>query len=359
MPKKTDYEEDFSTNEIIVRLKDYAQYLRSQILLIIILTLVGAVIGFCYALMQPTIYTAKTTFVVEDSKSFNSFNGLASIAGQFGVDIGEGVGSGLVSGENILLYLKSSSLIQDVLLRDWDSLNKVLYIDIYLQKTKKYNIFNGNNDKKYNYFKNISINYTRERDSIIQSATKEIIDNRLEIYKVDKKSGFIQVNFTMEDEIFAKKFSENLLETGVEKFIRIKTKKQQQTVNSLQIRADSLYRLLNTKSFSNAGMQIQAETNDLNPLYGKATLAGSEINSRDKGILAVIYTEVVKNLELAKFTLSQEVPVIQIVDKSKYPLEKNTPSKFKYSFSVSFLFLFTVVLFLTFWRWISSVLDNF
>jgi uncharacterized protein involved in exopolysaccharide biosynthesis len=40
-----------------------------------------------------------------------------------------------------------------------------------------------------------------------------------------------------------------------------------------------------------------------------------------------VYGEVVKNLELAKFTLSQETPVIQIVDRDEYPLKRTKASK--------------------------------
>ncbi|MGC8025682.1 hypothetical protein ACP3WI_25235, partial [Salmonella enterica] len=47
----------------------------------------------------------------------------------------------------------------------------------------------------------------------------------------------------------------------------------------------------------------------------------------DKTMLSTVYAEVVKNLELAKFTLSQETPVIQIVDNSLFPLIRNKVSK--------------------------------
>jgi hypothetical protein len=47
---------------------------------------------------------------------------LASLAGQFGVDVGGASGSAVVlSGDNILLYFKSESLAREVLLSKYDS----------------------------------------------------------------------------------------------------------------------------------------------------------------------------------------------------------------------------------------------
>jgi uncharacterized protein involved in exopolysaccharide biosynthesis len=60
-------------------------------------------------------------------------------------------------------------------------------------------------------------------------------------------------------------------------------------------------------------------------------------------MLATVYAEVVKNLELAKFTLSQETPVIQIVDESNLPLQKNKENKILTTILVAFLFSFLLI----------------
>lgn len=43
-------------------------------------------------------------------------------------------------------------------------------------------------------------------------------------------------------------------------------------------------------------------------------------------MLSSIFASVVQNLELAKFTLSQETPAIQIIDRPTFPLIKNKKS---------------------------------
>lgn len=83
----------------------------------------------------------------------------------------------------------------------------------------------------------------------------------------------------------------------------------------MQRRADSLLALLNNKSYSVAASQML----DINPGFKTATVP-TEIASRDKTVIATLYAEVTKNLEASKLILSQQTPVIQILDKPAWPL---------------------------------------
>jgi uncharacterized protein involved in exopolysaccharide biosynthesis len=80
-------------------------------------------------------------------------------------------------------------------------------------------------------------------------------------------------------------------------------------------------------------------------LYRTGTAVAVETTVRDKTMLATIFASIVQNLELAKFTLSQETPVIQIVDTPEFPLQKNKMSRLKNAvlFSI-FLALFFIIL---------------
>jgi uncharacterized protein involved in exopolysaccharide biosynthesis len=67
---------------------------------------------------------------------------------------------------------------------------------------------------------------------------------------------------------------------------------------------------------------------------------------------------VVKNLELAKFTLQQETPVIQVVDRSYLPLQKEKESKLKGLLLGGILAGFLTICFLLARRWWKSILSN-
>jgi capsule polysaccharide export protein KpsE/RkpR len=59
-------------------------------------------------------------------------------------------------------------------------------------------------------------------------------------------------------------------------------------------------------------------------MLGKVVL---ERTRRDVQMLSLMYAEVLKNMEIAKFTLDNQTPFFQVVDKPTLPLEKKKVSR--------------------------------
>jgi hypothetical protein len=137
--------------------------------------------------------------------------------------------------------------------------------------------------------------------------------------------------------------------------VQSKIKIKAANVALLQKRADSLGALLNRNTYSAAAAQQSLV--DINPALRTAPVS-AEIMSREKMMIATIFAEVVKNLELAKFTLQQETPVIQVVDRSYLPLQKEKESKLKGLLLGGILAGFLTVGFLLARRWWKSILSN-
>jgi hypothetical protein len=104
-------------------------------------------------------------------------------------------------------------------------------------------------------------------------------------------------------------------------YLDIKTGTAQANISKLQRRSDSLLVLLNHKSYVAAANQPL----DINPGV-KSAVVPLEIVSRDKTVLATLYAEVTKNLEASKLILSQQTPVIQILDRPGQLLNDNKRS---------------------------------
>jgi hypothetical protein len=134
--------------------------------------------------------------------------------------------------------------------------------------------------------------------------------------------------------------------------VESKTKTKSLNVAKLQRKSDSLAALLNDKTYSAAASQQNLV--DVNPAIRKATI-NAEISSREKAMVLTIFSEVVKNLEISKTMLNQETPIIQVVDQSSFPLEKERVGKLRSLILGSFLAGFVVVLFLLLKRWFSSL----
>lgn len=342
--------DELSLKELIQNLGEWWRYLKMHWLKIAFVGFVGGCLGFVYAWIQPTTYTAKLTFVVEEGKSGSSgLGGLGSLAGQYGVDVGGAGGGGLLSGDNILLYFKSESLAREVLLSKFDSVSNKSVADVYAEVYEFKNKWAKNEKIGKVDFPSISLSkkkYSRLQDSLIQKITSNILESQFVVAKTDKKAGFIEVSATMENETLAKIYCERIVKVAVDRYINIKTQRQKTTVDKSQARVDSVANLLGKKTESGAALATSSSTMDINPLYKTRTSVAVETTIRDKTMLATIFASVVQNLELAKFTLSQETPVIQIVDASGFPLKKDKAGRLKTAIIFSIVFSFILIVFL-------------
>lgn len=339
--------EEISLREIALKFKEWLNYLSKRWVIISFFGLVGGLSGFFYASIQKSVYIAKVTFIVEEGKGASSgLGGLASLAGQFGVDFGGSSQGGILSGDNILLYFKSPSLAREVLLTKFngDSLKSIAdeYAKVYglTEKWEK-------NDKvgKINFpILTSKTVYSRLQDSLLKEIIQQINLKQFSVARTDKKAGFIEVSSAMENELLAKTYSERIVKKVVERYVNLKTERQYSTVQNLQSQVDSIANLLRQKTFSGAALQNSSSTMDINPLYKTGTSVATETTLRDKALLTTIFATVTQNLELAKFTLSQETPVIQIVDTPILPLKIEKMSRLKLAIIGSLLFGFILVL---------------
>jgi hypothetical protein len=284
-----------------------------------------ALLGVLIAWFSPVTYSTNLSFVVEEGKS-SSTSGLSALAGQFGFDMSSVTGgSNMLAGDNIIGLVSSRRIIEKALLSSYDKNNKKSLADVYAEKYKLKEKW----DKKFKTSINFPVQESRQgfsyrQDSLLQIIETFIMKEQLSVIRKDKKMSFINVSSTMKDELLTKLFTERLVEEATSFYIETKTRRQRANVDRLQNRADSIARLLNIKTFSTAS--VQSTILDVNPLF-KTELVDAEVSARDKLMLGTIYAEVVKNLEIQKATLTQETPVIQVVDAALLPLKKNKTSK--------------------------------
>jgi len=319
-------EEEFSFRELFRKRKQDLLFLKRYRKRIAIVAAIGALFGAFLAWYLPASYTARISFVVEDTKSSGS--GLVSaLAGQFGFDIGglTGSSSGLLAGDNVLELLVSRKMIKKTLTSPFDSSGYTLadrYADVYKLKPKWEKL--KNRGGKPIAFPPQTETYSRFQDSLLHTMMKRIAEKEISVSKPDKKLSFFALTTTMRDEKLAELFSKRLMYETSEFYIQTKTKRIRTNVDRLQHRADSIEDLLNQKTYSaSASTKVLL---DLNPAYTTAGVGG-EVEERDKRVLQTVYAEIVKNLEVSRTMLIQETPTFQLVDEPEMPLKKN---KLKY-----------------------------
>jgi hypothetical protein len=322
------YEPEFSFKKLFNdRAGDVAYIFQFKKALALVL-IIGALLGALTARLWTPTYTARLTFVVDDSKSTGGAGGLSALAGQLGFNLdGLGGASGVLAGDNVEELIKSHKLIKATLLTAYDSTqtlaDRYAAVNKLDKKWLKYSP-----DGKITRFPLNGVKNSRLQDSLLHEMTTLILSGEFGISKTDKKLGFFEVNATMKDEKLAMLFCNRMIKQSTDFFISTKTKRLRSNVERLQQRADSIGAILNHKTYdlSAANQSLL----DINPAYTKAN-ASVDIKERDKIVLSTIFSETVKNLESSKTMLAQETPTVQVVDEPELPLKKN---RLKYSIAI-------------------------
>lgn len=292
------------------------------------------------------IYTAQMSFVSENDKSSKA-GSYASIAAQFGIDIGLG-GGGAFEGENLIEFFKSRRLIDQTLLSP-SGMDDKLIIDWYIENNNLKNKWKRKDESVLgiNFFKDLNNNYTRKHDSLLNLVADEIIKKRLDIDKKDKKIDFIFLKIESNNQEFGKIFIETLANNAIKYYSEYKTKKSKQNVDLLQRQTDSVREEL----YGKMGQVAQQNDLNINPLKQQLKVPAQKIQSNLQ-VNATVYSELVKNLELAKLTLLKETPLIQIIDKPRLPL-KNQIISYKVAIALFFsigVFIFSALKVFLFWK---------
>jgi len=319
--------EQIKLTDIIELLKRFLAYLLSKYKLIVTTTFITTLISFGYWYFQEPNYKATATFIVEEGSSKGG--GLSGIASQFGIDIGGLLGGGsasLFSGENIFEIMKSKLIIEKVLttnIQNPSDQKNILLADLYLEISGMRKQLN----QKSIEFKNFKFVDGKNNinnilyDSLMNVIYTRLITENLIIDKLNKKASIITISITSPSQLFAKNFTEKLLEQTSNLYIEIKTGNLSRSIAKIQHKADSLQKSLNNiydRSYINLSRPMEA-------------------TNRDKTVTYTLYGEVIKNLETLKISLINQTPIIQVLDLPKYPLKN-----LKYKLNILLLIGFAV-----------------
>jgi hypothetical protein len=303
-----------SLNDLINTIRLFCNYLLRKWWLLTLFVLAGIVLGTAYYYRQKSKYTAVCTFVLEEKSSGSS--GLSGLASQFGFNIGSLSGGGIFSGDNILNILKSKKVVEQVLLsKISESSGKATLADLYLDFTGLKDSWQKKTSlAQINFFNSEQLNPIQ--DSILNAIYEGIVRNNLSAEKKSKQGTIIQVQVTTSNSLFARLMTERLVDAAGKLYLDLRIGTAEGNIKQLQRRSDSLLMLLNNKSYSAAASQPL----DINPGIKTASVP-VEIAMRDKTVLTTLYAEITKNLEVSKMLLSQQTPVIELLDRPEYLLK--------------------------------------
>jgi hypothetical protein len=318
-------------------------------LYIIIFTFLFGFLGYYIAFTDEANYDAEITFVIEDNETSSPLGGLGGIASQFGLDFGGS--SNAFSQANIEELVKSRRLIEDALLTPAVVDNKEdKLINHFISLIK----LDENWDDSIKYIANFPVEkdlFSFEQDSIMSIVYNKIASSFVNIdFKNETNIMYLKVNSENED--FSLRFVESLIKKLDKYYISFQTAKAQLNLNFISKRADSVLIELQSAEL------LYAEYKDSNFGVRKSKGVLQELRlQRDVQILNVMYSEIIKNLELTKFTSLNQKPLISIIDSPKFPLKQNLKSKSKYFVLFFILGFFISAFYFTMKQLIKDELD--
>lgn len=334
--------DEISVKELVQKLQATLAYLWAYRLRLMLMGLLGGALGFGYAhFFKEVIYTSRLTFAVEE-KSGGGVGNLAGIASQFGFDLGGG-GGGLFTSDNLVLLLRSQNIIESSLLTPLAQLNNDHLLNAYLKEHFAKELTKG----KLNL---IAPDKARNRFSRLEDSTLLVVINRVQnatkVGRLDKKASIIDLQITDTNEQWAYLMSLQLIEKAKAMYLELKTGKTARTLAVLETRVDSVKRALDGLMGAAA---VEADQNQsLVLMRARVPVAKKQMQIQ---LLTAMYGELVKNLELTRFTLEREEPVIQLIDEPHQPLKKTGKRRVSIGFVTGVVFVLLTCVRLVVHRW--------
>ena len=333
MSEKNDHiEESISISFIVDSIKDWVSFIFSKKRIIIRGTIIIMILIISYNYIKSPVHYARTTFVLDNDTSSGSMGDLSSLASLAGINASSFIeASSLFQIDNIQELYRSSSMLKNTLLSSAKINDKeILIIERFAKAEKLINKWRklGINLED---FKNKKL--SRLQDSLIKESIKLIKKEYLLVDKPSRKTTILEIGFIHKDELLAKSFNENLVSIVNKFYFDTKTLKTGANLEILKKQSDSV------KNVLNESILVLAEKDQNIPYLNaldKISLIPYQKAMIDVQVNSAIYGEIVKQLELAKVTHRNNMPLIQIIDKPILPLE-NSRWKLVKTFFLSFI----------------------
>jgi hypothetical protein len=320
--------DEISLKELIKKGREWFSYLLGQWKIIVLAAIIGAGLGLAYSFSKKPIYTATLSFALEDEKGGGGLGGALGLASSFGIDLGGGGGS-IFTGSNLTELFKSRAMVEQTLLSPVVIDGKTISLaEMYIQNNGWREKWNDKPKFKAIQFlpDTKRIHFTRLHDSILGVMYQDLSKTGLVVGQKDKKIAIVNIDVNSTNELFAKYFTEALVNEVSDFYVDTKSKKARENMEILERQTDSIRGELNGAI---TGVAVANDnTFGLNPAMN-VRRAPSARRQVDVQANTAILTELVKQTELAKVTLRKETPLIQVIDRPILPLAKEKFGKAK------------------------------
>lgn len=283
---------------------------------IILASVFMACILSLYAYLSPPIYQATSTFIVKEDDG-GSIAGLNSILSSIGLS---GTSRSKFNLDKVVSIAQSKKILSNALMDSVTIDGKMDLMGNFL--VEKYNLLSGwektktavQNFKRFEQG-DTSLAQNAALNSIYYLVSSSENKKRLLDASFDEFSSIISLKVTSISEPVSRELSRLIYKNLADFYISQSTEKARRTIDTLERNIALVKRRLENKE------SILAITKDRSlGLYMENDLVPEKKINRDYQISNVMYSELVRNLATAKFSLQTATPVFQPIDVPEYPL---------------------------------------
>jgi hypothetical protein len=321
--------DELSLRELILKGKELLhEVLRLWYIPAICAVLVMAYQAYKYYTYVP-VYNATITFSVDEDEG-GSASGLTGILGQFGLGSVRPTRYNL---DKILALSKSRRVIQQSLFSRMTLDGKEDYLANHLIRVYKLNepVKESRKESGPFWFTHDSLPaFSRDENEMLMNLYGFIIGppnnpkKALLGAKYDEDSNIISLDATTTDEMLSLNLAQRMFESLSAYYVNKSIEKQLKTYTIVMAKRDSVLAELKEKEFQLASFKdthrgLLMRTDQITELRLQREIAA----------LTAMYVEVLKNVEVADFSLKNKTPFIQVIDAPLSPIQPALISLFR------------------------------
>jgi hypothetical protein len=314
-------EDQISPREVILKVIDAKNALVKSWKAIVLFIVLGVGIGYAMDLylIKPNSYEATIVFNMGGSAPGND---MGNLAGLFGM--GGATDANIFTGENFFYFVKSRPVLERALMKEVNVRgNKMLMANFFIDSS-------GIKDEEWEGRPDMhSFHFTQNNPDSLKSASRVVLNELVlkvkgvtEIGTMERKSSFISLTATIQNETLASLWAKTLLKTVEEVYTEKQTRKSLTTLKLLERRSDSLAFILG-KSEHKLAKEMDYSQQLIIP---EAKISVNKLE-RNNTFLQQLYYEAIGNAEKMRLSLVKEAPLFTMIEDVKVPLDLKSESK--------------------------------
>ncbi|MDE3212274.1 MAG: hypothetical protein KGM98_03500 [Bacteroidota bacterium] len=308
------------------------------------LALLAGLAGYLYARYQKVTYQSYLSFALDEGGSQVGGSAALGLAAQFGISLGGS--QDIFSGDNILEIILSRRVVESTLLSvDTFDHKPVTLIEYFLQQQPSWK--KGNTEGIHFPPGEPRSAFSYAQDSVLYNTYLLFKRSRIVARRPDTRLNIYELLVNSTSEKFTKDFTDRLIHETNNFYTEIRSKKARQTLDILERSVPSMKNKFDSAVSQKAAIQDA----NLNTAFENAQvpLIKQESNSQ---VYAAAYSEMFKDLEVARFQYLRSIPLLQVIDPADYPMQKIRQGRLKtalvFAVIADFILLMGMILLLFF-----------